>query len=31
MDNPPTVMTTSYGQNENTISRNLAKYVPSQN
>ena len=30
-DTPPYVMTTSYGQNENTISRNLAKYVPSQN
>ena len=28
---PPQVLTTSYGQNENTISRNLAKYVPSQN
>ncbi len=25
--NPPHVLTTSYGQNENTISRNLAKYV----
>ncbi len=24
-DTPPFVMTTSYGQNENTISRNLAK------
>ena len=25
MDTPPSVMTTSYGQNENTISRKLAK------
>lgn len=25
--NPPHVLTTSYGQNENTISRSLAKYV----
>ena len=26
-DAPPQVMTTSYGQNENTISRALAEYV----
>ena len=29
-DTPPQVLTTSYGQNENTISRNLAKYVSPQ-
>ena len=27
MDVPPYVMTTSYGQNEDTISRKLARYV----
>ena len=27
--NPPHVLTTSYGQNENTISSTLAKYVTS--
>ncbi len=27
MDTPPNVITTSYGQNENTMSRNLAVYV----
>ena len=25
--NPPQVLTTSYGQNENTVSRAMAKYV----
>ena len=27
-DAPPNVLTTSYGQNENTISQKLAQYVP---